>query len=340
MNLAAAQRVGKLAIALLGTLLIINLIYGFEGTGRRLGDFEFLSTALGGEHASLYETGNRYRGTILGALPLPVPSEMLQGIDYVKWEFERGMPCYLLGEWKFRGWWYYYLVAMAVKIPVGYFVLLAIGLVAMFVAAIRKRSVRGEWLLPLVAVLFITQVSSQTGFTHHLRYVLPAFGFLYIIAARLAMSLPRRVSILVIALSLMGTVIYHATYPGQAHAHFNLLAGGPQHGWRYLSLSNLDWGQSTYRIAHWARTHPDKRPLTVLFVSGLGGPSKLVADLKVATSVGWVSHDAEGHGGLPEPGWYLLSSKQLAHAENMVFRNAQPASWPYADVALYYVPER
>ena len=115
----AWRRIGKLSIALVCTVLIINLVYGFEGTGRRLGDFEFLSTSLGGGHESRFETGNRYRGTLLGSIPMPLPCEMLQGIDYLKWEFERGMQCYLLGEWKFRGWWYFYLVTMAVKFPIG-----------------------------------------------------------------------------------------------------------------------------------------------------------------------------------------------------------------------------
>ncbi len=332
----ASQRFGKLTIALMCTVLIINLIYGFEGTGRRLGDFEFLSTELGGEHESRFETGNRYRGTVLGMMPMPLPCEVLQGLDYLRWEFEGGYPCYLQGEWKARGWWYFYLVAMAVKFPIGYFVLMVIGSGAMISRFMSRQSVHGEWLIPLVGVLFITQVSSQTGFTHHLRYVLPAFGFLYILAARSVTILPRRIAAITVVICLSGTVFYHATHFGLAHAHFNWLAGGPENGWRHLSLSNLDWGQSTYRMADWARTHPEKRPLTVVFVSELGGPSRLIADLDVATSVRWQYQDT-GEMTVPMPGWYLMSSEQLTHEQNMYFRNAKPDSWPYADVALFYV---
>ena len=333
----AWRRIGKLSIALVCTVLIINLVYGFEGTGRRLGDFEFLSTSLGGGHESRFETGNRYRGTLLGSIPMPLPCEMLQGIDYLKWEFERGMQCYLLGEWKFRGWWYFYLVAMAVKFPIGYIVLMAIGSVSMVASYVRRQANRGEWLIPLVAGLFIAQVSSQIGFTHHLRYVLPAFGFLYIMAARTVTILPRWLAIITIGSSLAGTVVYHATHLGQAHAHFNWLAGGSENGWRHLSLSNVDWGQSTFRMAKWARSHPEKRPLTILFVSALGGPSQLVADLNVATSVQWKNRDADGHASIPTAGWYLLSSGQLTHKGNAYFRNAKPVSWPFADMALFYV---
>ncbi len=335
----AWRRLVKLSIALCCTILIINLVYGFEGTGRRLGDFEFLSDSLGGPHEFRFETGNRYRGTLLGAIPMPLPCEMLQGIDYLKWEFEAGMPCYLFGEWKFRGWWYFYLVAMAVKIPIGYFVLIGIGCVSMVASYVRRQAKQGEWLIPLVAVLFITLVSSQTGFTHHLRYVLPAFGFLYIMAARTVAVLPRWLAIVTVGGCLVGTVVYHATHLGQAHAHFNWLAGGPENGWRHLSLSNVDWGQSTFRMADWARSHPAKRPLTILFVSPLGGPSQLVADLNVATSVKWESLAADGPWRTPTSGWYLLSTEQLTHKENMYFRNAKPESWPFADMALFHVSQ-
>jgi len=333
------ERLGKLAIALLCTVLIINLAYGFEGTGRKLADFEFLSQSMGGDPEPGLGTGNRYRGSLLGKLPMPLPSEMLQGLDYLKWEFENGYPCYLLGEWKFRGWWYYYLVAMAVKFPVGYFVLMAIGSVAMVSGFLRRNFVRGEWLVPLVGVLFIAQVSSQTGFTHHLRYVLPAFGFLYILAARSVTILPRPVAAVTVSCCLVGVVIFHAMHMGQAHTHFNWLAGGPKNGWRHLSLSNLDWGQSTYRMADWARAHPEKRPLTVVFVSELGKPSLLIADLRIATQVRWQNGDGEGLAMVPSAGWYLISSEQLTHQQNQYFREAKPQSWPYADVALFLVAE-
>ena len=335
----AWRRLGKLSIALCCTIVIINMVYGFEGTGQRLGDFEFLSTSLGGAHESQYATGNRYRGTLLSAIPVPLPCEMLQGIDYLKWEFEVGKPCYLFGEWKFRGWWYYYLMAISVKTPIGYFVLMSIGGISMVASYIRRQAKQGEWMIPLVAILFITLVSSQTGFTHHLRYVVPAFGFLYVIAARTMAVLPRWLAIVTIGGCLAGTVVFHATHLGQAHAHFNWLAGGPENGWRHLSLSNVDWGQSTFRMADWARSHPEKRPLTILFVSPLGDPSQLVADLNVATNVKWESLAADGPWRTPTSGWYLLSSEQLTHKENMYFRIAKHESWPFADTALFYVPQ-
>lgn len=157
-------------------------------------------------------------------------------------------------------------------------------------------------------MLFIAQVGNQTGFTHHLRYVLSAFGFLYILAARSVILLPGWLAAIAIGSCLIGTVVYHVTPFGQARAHFNWIAGGPENGWRHLGLSKVDWGQSTYRMADWARAHPEKRPLTVVFVSELGGPSQLVADLQIETRVSWRNLDTDETANVPIAGWYLMSS--------------------------------
>ena len=92
-------------------------------------------------------------------------------------------------------------------------------------------------------------------------------------------------------------------------------------------------------MAEWARTHAELKPLTVVFVSELGEPSRLVSDLQVSTRVAWREQHAHGESPVPLPGWYLLSAEQLVRSENKYFRNATPASWPFADVVLFYVPE-
>ena len=50
---------------------------------------------------------------------------MITGIDLQKWDFDRDRSSYLRGEWRIGGWWYYYLYALLVKLPIG-FLLLAV----------------------------------------------------------------------------------------------------------------------------------------------------------------------------------------------------------------------
>src|SRR5205814_5761106 len=102
------------------------------------------------------------------------------GIDVQRLEFERGIASYLRGEWRVGGWWYYYLYAMAVKEPLGTWVLLLLSVVVAVCCRRYAAPLGDELILLAPAVSVVVLVSSQTGFNHHLRYVLPAFPFLFI----------------------------------------------------------------------------------------------------------------------------------------------------------------
>jgi len=326
------------------TLLLINWCYGFDGMGDRLGKFEFISEALAGQATTNSNTGNRFAEGLLGNLPVPFPAEMIRGIDYLKWEFESGMPCYLNGKWQDRGWWYFHLYAMAVKLPLGYWVLTGGGVMSLIWQRWRapdedQPNDSSLALAPLLfAVVFMALVSSQTGFTHHVRYVMPVYGFLFLTASRLAVVLPKRVAFGFIAVCLSGTVWFHATHVGLAHTFFNPIAGGPNEGWRHLSYSNVDWGQSTYRMVDWVKEHPEQRPMTVLFRSDLGSPGTLIEDQRdVFTDVSWNFADDEMAEFPRRNGWYLISSYQMTLERNAWFQNQTPVAQPYPDVLLFFV---
>lgn len=94
---------GQLATILLGGLYLLNLGYGFEKTLQPLGEFTFISQTLGGPDAH-EEPGNRFQGTSLAHLPIPVPANYLMGMDVQKFDFEVGKWSYLCGETKKGGW--------------------------------------------------------------------------------------------------------------------------------------------------------------------------------------------------------------------------------------------
>ncbi len=333
------QDTANLILSFLLTLLIINGVYGFDGSFTWLGDYEFISTSLAGSELPRGEVGNRFSAGPLGDIPVPLPKQMVLGLDYLRWEFERGMPCYLNGVWQDRGWWYFYLYAMAVKIPLGFLALIAIGAISL-VADIFRRRTRSdqEWLPLLIAVSFVALVSSQTGFTHHVRYVLPAFGFLFIVASRTLVVLPERVGKVAAVALLSGAVSYQLMHPGLSHSFFNGFAGGPNNGWRHLGLSNVDWGQSTWRMVDWIANHPEKRPLTVLFHSRRGEPDRLVDDFKdVSTELHLQTRINPLSVRPATPGWFLLSSHQLTLNENRYFREQEIIDQPYPDMILFHI---
>jgi 4-amino-4-deoxy-L-arabinose transferase-like glycosyltransferase len=80
-----------------------------------------------------------------------------------------GAPAYLFGEVRNTGWSYYYLVALAVKVPLTFWLILAIR------AALTRRipSAGRDWMLPIAAGAFV--MIASVGSTRNLgvRYMLP-----------------------------------------------------------------------------------------------------------------------------------------------------------------------
>ena len=225
----AAQLMAILAI----TVPVLNVGYAFQGTGRRLGDYAFVSRMFAGDRPESHwdQAGNRFRGTWLGALPVPLPEDYLRGADAQRIDFESLMPSYLGGVWKDGGWYYYYLYAWAVKTPLGF-----LALFAWAVARPRPIPRAGaesgpddEWHLWLPALVLLGLVSSQTGFNHHVRYILPALPFLAILTGRLALRITPGSRGRVLPLTAMlawGVASTLSVHPHEL-SYFNELAGGP-----------------------------------------------------------------------------------------------------------------
>lgn len=187
----APPPLAHLALILALAINFLNLGYGFDDSFIQLRDFRFVSHALTGLEPG--EPGNRFAESWLGALPLPVPKQYVRGIDLQKKDFEDyGQPSYLRGEWKDGGWWYYYIYGLAVKTPHGSQFML---LMALFTLACDRwrRTRRAGGLSPprvrqydlivllMPALVLLVLVSSQLDFNHHVRYVLPVLGFLFVL---------------------------------------------------------------------------------------------------------------------------------------------------------------
>ncbi len=259
------NQIGQLLFILLFGLYVLNAGYGFTGTLQRLDRYSFHSNALSGRTSATQFTGNRFTGTSLGAVPVPLPSDYVCGIDLQKADFERKMWSYLRGEYRLGGWWYYYLYALAIKEPLG---TLALALLATGLAW-RSGDYRATWgdeltlILPGVAVF--TLVSSQTGFNRYYRYVLPALPYLYIAVSRVGRTwtLRRWPQSCLAGLALTWSVASSLAVFPHSMSYFNELVGGPRGGHYHLIDANIDWGQDVFYLRRWAEKHPEARPLYV-----------------------------------------------------------------------------
>ena len=243
--------------------LVLNAGYLFEGTGRPLGSFPFLSTALtrprtGGvpphREARFYQMlfaqrQNRFEGTFFGRLPSPVPAEYLLGLDEQSFEASPGLAgggyaVSLRGEVRRGGWWWYDLYTLLVKTPLALWVLGLLAIVTAISTPAARRGLREEafWIAP--AALLIALMSAMTGLDLGVRYLLPAFPFLFLGIARLAVTSRPVVPAILLGALAVSTLRVH---PHEL-SYFNEMAGGPSRGGRHLLDSNLDWGQDLLEL--------------------------------------------------------------------------------------------
>jgi len=340
------RQTGQLAVLLALALYVLNLGYGFEGSFQRLGDYRFVSQALGGPRDNVYQFGagsNRFADTWLEALPVPLPKNYVAGIDLQKWDFERKMWSYLRGEWRLGGWWYYYLYALAVKVPLGTWALVVLAAGVGLFARGYAAPWRDELMLLAPIAVVLTLVSSQTGFNHHLRYVLPIFPFAFIWTSKVAraVELRNRWVASLAGGALLWSMASSLYYYPHSLSYFNELAGGPKRGHEHLLDSNIDWGQDLLYLKRWLDEHPEARPLGLAYCLPFLDPSiaGIESTLPPPGPEGRTvrGRDPEQLG--PKPGWYALSVREIRgrHGRYAYFLRFEPVAMAGYSIYIYHI---
>jgi hypothetical protein len=363
----------QLAGLLLTGVAVLNLGYLCEGSFARLGDFTFVSRTLAGQNsvADGGPGGNRFAKTWLGALPVPLPSDYVRGMDLQKGDFEKGLPSYLFGEWRDKGWWYFYLVCAGLKVPLGTWLLAFLATGATVVSIVRGRlksasphasmlsedlcdiqngagpsagRFRNELFLLAPAIFLFVFVSSQTGFSRHFRYVLPACPFILIWVSKVGTFLARETpkKAVIVAVALTWTVGSSLSVFPHSMSYFNELAGGPMNGHKYLLDSNLDWGQDLFYLRDWCLEHPDARPLHVLFRTSaseqLFGIEHQSLDERPWGTLPGDGNTERGSASL-KPGWYAVSVERIygPDGQYFFFSRLRPVAMAGYSIRIYHV---
>lgn len=344
---ARPAEIAQLALILAAALYTLNAGYGFEGSLTRLGQYQFVSQSLGGNAGPRHDAprGNRFAGTRLGALPVPLPKNYVLGIDLQKRDFERGFWSYLRGQWRYGGWWYYYLYGLAVKVPLGTWALAIAAVLASLGRMPFARPWRDEIVLVAPAVAVLALVSSQTGFNHHLRYVLPMFPFAFVWMSKVAQAWElghrklQKVVVVAVAWSLASSVWI---YP-HSLSYFNELVGGPMRGYEHMDNSNIDWGQDWLYFKRWLERHPEACPLGIAYSFAVDPGILGVQYAPVPSGPDPIGRRQavrpESLG--PQPGWYAISVNELIHPHEpfAYFRHLKPAARVGYSILVYHVTE-
>jgi 4-amino-4-deoxy-L-arabinose transferase-like glycosyltransferase len=321
-----------LAIVIVTALLPLLLAYGPRaadpaGVAQR---FDWAVNYL------LQERGLDHQfGVLLQHLWLPRPfKDLVNGIVAVKAHNDTGHLSFLLGQVSLTGWWYFYLVALAVKTPLPLLVAGTVGLAGLLREGWRQRN---PWhiapaLLVVTMLVFASTFSRINIGIRHILILYPFFalGAVWVLArAWAALATPRNPRLaaggkgaLVALLAWQLSTLWTA-YPDYL-PYFNEAVAHPE---AVLVDSDLDWGQDLKRL-EW-RAAQLKIPHLSLAYRGTALLSK--EPLPPFT-------DLPPH--QPATGWVAIS--QLARTRNpddYAWTDAyQPVERVGKSIDLYYIP--
>ena len=335
------REAGMLFIQVAMSLYILNLGYGFDGSLTQLKSFHFVSNLFAGQQSPsttqdaakrLEPPINRFAVTTIGDLPVPLPKSYVLGLDLQQRDFESyDRPSYLWGNWRASGWWYYYIVALAIKMPLGIWLFVFLFAIAQGYSyccrrltapvTIKRRSsasfayagpsgarshvtIRDQFVLLFPGFAIFAAVSCKTGFSEHLRYILPVFPFLFVWVSQILLTpqscsdtnvwgVRGRAPHVVLGFSSVVAVFWLITsslwiYP-HSLSYFNELIGGPLSAPKFLLGSNLDWGQDLFYLEHACQLIPQSQRLHLAYFGAIDPIDGILAGaeaVKPADSLG------------------------------------------------------
>lgn len=324
-----AWKAGQLLIVFVTGLYFLNMGYLFDGTMKPLEKYQFYSRSLSGlEKTDKNHFGNRFEQSWIGKLPVPLPKDFVQGIDTQKRDFERGFESYLCGHYSDCGRWFYYLLVLALKEPIGTLLLGMVTVIATFFSRCFNSSFQNEAIPILPIITIFVFVSGQTGISMHPRYVIPVLPFFYIWISKLAKAIELKRCfwgsvVILCLLGMVGNSLYRFPY---SLSYFNEFVGGPAEGGKYLLGSSVDWGQDEFELRDWIKNHPEAKPLYVTYQ-----PSIPLSNLGIQY-VGPVPEE-------PTEGWMILGVNNLysRSEKHGVYHNVKPTVRIGWSIVIYQI---
>lgn len=249
------------------------------------------------------------KNILLGLAQVPILRPLghyMLGFFMVSQHATGGHTSFLLGQLS-NGWWYYYIVTFFVKTSVPVMIFLATSSIFWFSKRDKNHKAKIVLLVPIIVfIAFAMSTKINLG----IRYLLPIFPLFYVAVSFIAeqvnlndmkLLLKKKVnfnavfSVMFVVLlvwyvgSSLRTYPYYLTY-------FNSLVGGPKNGMRYITDSNLDWGQDMKRLAKYVEKHKIDK-IRVDYFGGADYPEYYLKDKYIS----WNENRT------PETGYYAIS---------------------------------
>lgn len=193
--------------------------------------------------------------------PYIIPRDFFKGLTLITTHVEGGHSSFLLGNYSTQGWWYYFPVIFLLKTPIA----VLIGLVMMLLV-LRKNKKPLTILFFLTAALLYLLMAMTSKADLGLRHLFPIYPLIFISFGYL-ISQAKIKKEFVATTTVILIVEFASVFPNY-FSFFNVLAGGPNNGYRVATDSNLDWGQDLFRIKNYLIEHQITNPYMEYFWDG------------------------------------------------------------------------
>jgi hypothetical protein len=163
---------------------------------------------------------------------------------------KEGHAAYLLGNISLAGWWYYFPVVAAYKVPISVAVVAVVGVASL----VAKRLRTAEWSLAAAAAawtVFLIKSRVNIGFRHFL----PAYAFLLLLSVRWLAPRPNaavpRTKLWLAWGAIAVTAIHGALWHPDYISYLNAPRSADHPAYLAISDSNVDWGQGLKEVRRW-----------------------------------------------------------------------------------------
>lgn len=228
-----------LALILIGIIgmIVINIGYGFQGS---------LSPISAEVHQKIYDKLPdsdliHWAARNILMLPIPLPSPYVRSLIFQA-SLSSTQGIYFAGQHYDHSLWYLVIMSFLIKTPIPISILCIASLVLLL---FHRESLNTEWLIAFSIAIPLLLFSYASNAIGGVRYLLPIYPFIILLISRLISDpiIRRRLGgALILGLSIWYIFSTINIYPHYL-AYFNELIGGPQNGYKYLTDSNIDWGQ-------------------------------------------------------------------------------------------------
>jgi 4-amino-4-deoxy-L-arabinose transferase-like glycosyltransferase len=247
---------GHLLVASVVFVLVIQVVYAFR------------SPPLDPE-VSWIQSVSRYPALVqrsIETLSPMLPRDFLFGIYVVAMHNSGGHSSSLLGMYDYRGWWYYFPVTFALKTSIPF---LLLCLTAITWSAWRIAQGDGTFWFAVIPIGLYSALAMTSGINIGIRHFLPVYPFLLMLSGALLAAVYKQAHkvglflaagvISIMSIEAFATFPYYISYVNQFK--------GDNPGWRYLSDSNVEWGDAVPELVDFLKA----RGVTQISGALLGG---------------------------------------------------------------------